>query len=280
VIFRVTDIETVPDLEVWTRGRPKYDVVPSVRRSTIAGGGVVEEEVLQGVEVDQLPPPYACRVVAISYVDVGHDPSRESRYYFDRCYSECAWSADGSRARADAAEYRLLSTFGAAMESTPDAHLVTWNGRTFDLPVIAMRSMGHKISCGWYYKNKDVRYRYSEVGHLDLMDFLSDYGACRFMKLGDVARLCGLPGKTDMSGDKVSVLHEEARRDPARSAELQARVARYCLQDSLQTALLFLRTRHHCGKVDAVTHDLALATFRDSPSVRDAIDLNWERLVL
>ena len=280
MIFRVTDLETVPDHEVWTPGRPRYEIVPSVRRDRDEKGNVVEESILKGVEVDQIPPPYACRVVAVSYVDVAFEADSESKYRFDRCYGECLWSADGSRARADAAEHQLLSTFGGSMDGTLDVHLVTWNGRTFDLPVVAMRSLYHKIACPWYYKNRDVRYRYSEQGHLDLMDFLSDYGSSRFMKLGDVARLCGLPGKTDMSGDKVSDLHAEAARDPSRSAELQSKVSRYCLQDSLQTALVFLRTRHLLGKVTPETHNLALRTFRDSPSVTGAIDLDWDRLLL
>jgi hypothetical protein len=269
MIFRVLDIETVPDDTVWTMGDPSYRLVPSP----------IQVAAVSAVPIEPFPPPHACRVVALSYVDVGMDPAKESRYYFDRCYSECLWSSDVSQARADAAEHRLLETFSAAM-TDPAVTLVTWNGRGFDLPVISMRSLGHKIACGWYYKNRDVRYRFSEDGHLDLMDFLGDYGACRNMKLGDLARLCGLPGKTDMSGDKVADLYAEAVKNPLRSEALQVKVARYCLQDSLQTALLFLRTRYHLGKIDALTHNLALGTFRASPSVTDAIDLDWDRLLL
>ena len=273
MIFRVLDIETVPDDTVWTKGDPSYRLAPST----------VEVASVVALPVDPFPPPHACRVVAVSYVDVVMDPAKESRYYFDRYYSECLWSTDGGRSpsqsRADAAERRLLATFSVSMLD-PAITLVTWNGRCFDLPVISMRSLGHKIACGWYYKNRDVRYRFSEDGHLDLMDFLGDYGACRNMRLGDLARLCGLPGKTDMSGDKVDVLYTEAQRDPSRSEELQAKVARYCLQDSLQTAFIFLRTRFHLGKIDALTHNLALGTFRKSPSVTDAIDLDWDRLLL
>jgi hypothetical protein len=231
--------------------------------------------------VEPFPPPQAHRVVAISYVDIVFDPSTEPRYRLDRCYTECRWAADV--AGADIEEAKLLRAFSSAME-TPDQHsihLVTWNGRGFDLPVISMRSIKHKIPCGWYYREKDVRYRYSAEGHCDLMDFLSDFGSARQMKLDDFCKLIGLPGKTDMSGDKVLDQYLLAMKMPSVQAEeIQAKVARYCLQDTVQTALAFLRTRHHFGKISATSHDASLATFRDSPSVGAALDIDWAKLVL
>ena len=279
MIFRVTDIETIPDESVWTRGDPAYRLVGMPAPSACVPEGCGLAYGAGAMQIEPFPPPQACRVVAISYVDIVLDPARESRYYFDHCYTECLWAASDSQARADAAEHQLLKTFSVAM-ADPVVNLVTWNGRGFDLPVLSMRSLKHKIPFGWYYENRDMRYRFSAEGHLDLMDFLGDYGAYRNMKLGDLARLCGLPGKTNMSGDQVDAYYEEARQSPARSEELQRKVARYCLQDSLQTALIFLRTRFHLGKVDAMTHNLALGTFRASPSITDALDLDWDRLLL
>ena len=214
--------------------------------------------------------------MAISCVDLGFDAARESRYWLDNCWTDCRWAAGAEE--ADAQEAVLLAGFAHAMETTRDVHLITWNGRSFDLPVIVMRSLKHKISSPWYYKDRDVRYRYSTEGHLDLMDFLGDYGATRYMRLGDFARLCGLPGKTDMSGDQVAVLHAQALADPSLDAELRARVARYCLQDTLQTALVHLRGLHLRGKITPQTHDAVLETFRSSPEVAAAIDLPWDRL--
>jgi hypothetical protein len=69
-------------------------------------------------------------------------------------------------------------------------------------------------------------------------------------------------------------------RDPAGSEARQARTARYCLQDSIQTALGWLRTRHHVGKVTAESHNAALATFRESPVIASAIDINWDLLMV
>jgi predicted PolB exonuclease-like 3'-5' exonuclease len=266
VIFRVIDIETVVDESVWTQGKPKYQIAPS----PVVVAGVTAEL------VDVVPPPHACRVVAISCVDLGFDPARESRYWLDSCWTACRWASPDSG--ADAQEALLLAAFAHAMETTRDVHLVTWNGRTFDLPVLAMRSLKHKIAASWYYKDRDVRYRYSTEGHLDLMDFLGDYGATRFMKLGDIARLCGLPGKTDTTGTDVAEIYASAQASPAKSDVLRARVARYCLQDTLQTALVHLRALHLRGKITPETHDAVLETFRASSEVAAAIDLPWDRL--
>jgi hypothetical protein len=281
IIFRATDIETLDDPEAWTRGDPTYKLVAMPAPSACVPEGNHLAYGAGAMASDQIPPPYACRVVSISYVDVCFDPARTPKCWFDRCFTDCRWDVDGCRERADMLEYGLLKSFGDDMAAAgTSVNLVTWNGRGFDLPVIMMRSLRHRLACGWYYANRDMRYRFSPEGHCDLMDFLSDYGAARFMKLGDVARSIGLPGKTDMSGDKVSVLYAQACADRSMSEELQAKTARYCLQDSIQTAILWLRTRHLLGKFDADTHNAVLATFRESVTVTAAIDIDWDRLML
>ena len=229
------------------------------------------------LKVEPFPPPHAQRVVAISYVDVSFDPAANPKYQFLRCYSECRWSREESG--LDLEEHKLLSTFAGAIG--PDVHFVSWNGRTFDLPVIVMRSFKHRIACGWYYSTKDVRYRYSTEGHLDLMDFYSDYGATRPMKLHEAARLMGLPGKTDMSGASIEKIFKGSVADLNSDLEsIQASVGRYCLQDSIQTAIVWARSRFHIGKITATTYNQVLETFRSSPSVTNAIDLDWDSLCL
>ena len=126
--------------------------------------------------------------------------------------------------------------FGAAQ--VDGATLVSWAGRAFDLPVLALRALKHGVPWGWYYGTKSIRYRYSDEGHCDLMDALSDYGASRSLSLNDAAHLVGLPGKTDMDGSKVADVVARGEDQVA-----QDRVARYCAHDVLQTALVFLRSR-------------------------------------
>jgi hypothetical protein len=228
---------------------------------------------------EPFPPPHACRVVAISWVDVALDCEKSPRYRFDGMMRLCRWSLSGD----PSVERGLLSVFGESTQEQASASglcLVSWNGRGFDLPVINLRSLMHGISCRWYYENKDVRYRYSAEGHLDLMDFLGDFGAARNMKLGDVARLVGLPGKKgEVTGSSV---HDVYRETLDRSSDLDfwsrkiAEVGSYCLQDTLQTAIIFLRTRYHLGKIDVDEYHRCLDTFSSNPDVRAAIDVDWE----
>jgi predicted PolB exonuclease-like 3'-5' exonuclease len=111
--------------------------------------------------------------------------------------------------------------------------LVTYNGRGFDLPVLALRSLRHGVAMSWYYKGR-VRHRYSEEGHLDLCDMLSDHGAARSLSLDAVARLIGLPGKVGVDGSQVEGLYRAGQLESIKS---------YCLADVAQTSLLFLRFR-------------------------------------
>jgi predicted PolB exonuclease-like 3'-5' exonuclease len=276
--FRVFDIETVPDDSVWTPGEPKWRWEASSQVNSPWTRLVGPEKTVL-VREDPFPPPHACRVVAISWVDVVLDAEHSPRYRFASMGSECRWSLTAGPVE----ERDLLRWFGESTQALSDEGglcLVTWNGRGFDLPVINLRSLMHGIPCKWYYSDRDVRYRYSTEGHLDLMDFLGDYGAARNMKLGDVARLVGLPGKTgEVRGSSI---HDVYRETLARAGDSEfcvgkmAGVARYCLQDSLQTALIFLRSRHHLGKVDRDEYHACLDTFAGNVVVNEAIQVEWD----
>src|SRR6185369_13012169 len=141
--------------------------------------------------------------------------------------------ASGGTGTPDERERVLLEDFSRFVGRARPV-LVTYNGRSFDLPVIAMRALCHGVSLGWYYRDRNVRYRYSEEGHIDLCDWLADHGATRSGSLDAVARLIGLPGKVGVDGSQVEGLYK--------AGEL-ASIQRYCLADVAQTALLFLRFR-------------------------------------
>jgi hypothetical protein len=76
-----------------------------------------------------------------------------------------------------------------------------------------------------------------------------------------------------MDGGKVEGLVKE---DPDGTKHREG-IARYCLQDALQTALIFLRTRHHLGILTAAEYHASLDTFAESPFVRDAITIDWSK---
>lgn len=200
----ILDIETVPDVERWQRPEwPQAEGAPPPPKA------------------DVFPPIWAHRIIVIGCLLLDH------RYRLKRIGVIHA-PADGT---PDHRERTLLVELSAFM--TRDRPLiVTYNGRSFDLPVIAMRSLCHAVSLGWYYRDRDVRARYSGAGHLDLCDWLADHGATRAGKLDQVARLIGLPGKVGIDGSQVEGLFTRG--------ELGA-IEQYCLADVAQTALLFLR---------------------------------------
>lgn len=280
MLFRVADIETVPDRRFWSGGEKRWRLLPADRRASGEESYTVSGDVRLCAE-PQFAPPQAQRVVAVAWCDVEMDPASQPKAYrFVSCESRSDWAAaSDTEAGAACAERGLVRRFRDAMVERP-ATLVTWNGRCFDLPVLAARALHLGVPWGWYYDDRDVRYRYSSSGHLDLMDFLSDYGACRTMKLDDAARLVGLPGK-DVPGeehfDGSMVEGVVARGDVAKNKTL---VARYCLQDVLQTALVFLRTRYHLEIVTAEGHAVGVASFCGSPQVTEALPIDWSRLLL
>ena len=130
-------------------------------------------------------------------------------------------------------EAELLRGFATYVdEKRPN--LITYNGRSFDLPVIALRCLRHGIPLRFYYDDRDYRHRYSEAGHFDLCDFLAEHGATRPMGLDAMARLIGLPGKIGVDGSQVEGLYNAGQLEAIRD---------YCLADVAQTAFLLLRVR-------------------------------------
>ena len=127
--------------------------------------------------------------------------------------------------------------------------LVSFNGRGFDLPVIVARCLRHGVSFHYYYEDRDLRYRFSPNGHLDLMDFLSDFGATRAVSLDTYTKLIGLPGKVGVDGKDVGPLVHEGRIQE---------VYDYCLCDVVQTTGLLLRVQLLRGLLDREGYQRAM----------------------
>lgn len=134
----------------------------------------------------------------------------------------------------------LLSDFSRVLEERRPC-LVTFNGRGFDMPVIATRCLRHGVPLRHYYRSRDVRYRYSPEGHLDLMDYVADFGAAKPSKLDVIAKLCGMPGKVGFDGKDVGPLVHAGRIEEVRN---------YCLCDVAQTAGVFLRVQLVRGELE------------------------------
>jgi len=204
--YLVLDIETIPDVDRWAR--PETDD----GRATF-------------------PPTWAHRIIVIGCLWLDAD------YQLKRL----GVVGQGDHQGDDAGERDLLVDFSRWVGKARPV-LVTYNGRTFDLPVIALRALCHGVPLPWYYREKGVRYRYSEDGHMDLCDWLADHGATRTGSLDAIARLIGLPGKVGVDGSQVEGMFRAGKLDAIQS---------YCLADVAQTALLFLRFRLLQGGLDA-----------------------------
>ena len=114
--------------------------------------------------------------------------------------------------------------------------LISFNGRSFDMPMLLIRALKYNISIPAYFDNSDkwnnYRSRYSEDYHLDLMDVLGGYGAVRGLKLDTLAQMSGLPGKFDVHGDEVYKLYFDG--------EIR-KIKEYCESDVLNTYWLWLK---------------------------------------
>ncbi len=139
-----------------------------------------------------------------------------------------AFGGDGGATPDEAQVLREFSEFVGKRRPT----LVTFNGRRFDLPVLANRMLKHGVPFPAYYATRNYRYRYSDEGHIDLADLMTDYGASRMPSLDALAQLVGMPGKMQVDGSKVQSMFEQGRHEEIRD---------YCLHDVVQTTYVFLR---------------------------------------
>jgi predicted PolB exonuclease-like 3'-5' exonuclease len=161
-----------------------------------------------------------------------------------------------------AADYRLLDIialdephyrshvmtdhFWRGWEAYKRPTLVTFNGRTFDVPLLELAAFRYGLSLpGWFALNAKTydqpRNRYNTEAHLDLHDLLTNFGAARFSGgLNLAANLLGKPGKMDVQGYMVQDLYEAGQL---------AEINDYCRCDVLDTYFVFLRTAVMLGQL-------------------------------
>lgn len=121
---------------------------------------------------------------------------------------------------------------------------VTFNGRSFDLPLMEMAAYRYGISLPKWFSDdgyKSPRNRFNSNAHLDLQELLTNYGAARLNGgLNLAAQLLGKPGKMDLRGDQVQQQFDDG--------ELQS-ISDYCRCDVLDTYFVFLRSMVLCGRM-------------------------------
>ncbi len=162
----------------------------------------------------------------------------------------------------DEPEYRphvITEHFWRGWEAYRRPTLVTFNGRTFDVPLMELAAFRYGVSVPSWFDLKarsfeQRRNRYNTQSHIDLYDLLTNFGASRFTGgLNLAANLLGKPGKMDVQGDMVQDMFEAGRL---------AEINDYCRCDVLDTYFVFLRTRVLLGEITLTAEQDLIAETR------------------
>lgn len=147
-------------------------------------------------------------------------------------------------------EKQLVREFWRFEESF-DGVLVSFNGRGFDLPVLELMALRYGISAPKYFEGPNSPRLRNAVRHLDLYDWLCNFGATGLRGgLDLLLKMVGQPGKTTLDGSRVQEYFEAGRI---------GEIHRYCRSDVLQTYLLFLRVELIRGRLDEAMYRSAQA---------------------
>jgi predicted PolB exonuclease-like 3'-5' exonuclease len=212
----VWDIETVPDL----------------RGYAAANGmsGTTDDEVLAAIG-DKFPKHIYHSIVCIGAL-VSH---RE----------QGAWIVDalGAPHVGERTEKQLIAAFVEKIaELSPQ--LVTFNGNSFDLPVLRYRAMINEVSAPGLLARPYFN-RYSDDA-LDLCDVLSSFSSQGKATLNELSKIMGLPGKPDgTDGGEVHRYFCEGRIKE---------IADYCETDIVNTYRIWLRYALFRGRLNPGDH--------------------------
>lgn len=207
----VWDIETVPDLRGFAAANDL--------------GGKSDDEI-RAVLGDKFPKHIYHSIVCIGALVARRDPER--------------WVVEalGAPHCGERSEKELIAAFvGRIAELTPQ--LVTFNGNSFDLPVLRYRALVNSapapgLSARPYFN------RYTEDA-VDLCDVLSAFSSQGKATLHEICRVMGLPGKPDgMDGSEVAQYHRDGRIQD---------IADYCESDVVNTYRVWLRYELFRGKL-------------------------------
>ena len=157
--------------------------------------------------------------------------------------------------------------------------LVTFNGRTFDLPLLELAAFRYGIGVSpWFDASAKAysqpRNRYNTQAHIDVQDLLTNFGATRFNGgLNLAASLLGKPGKMAVQGHMVQDMFNEGRL---------SEINDYCRCDVLDTYFVFLRSRVLVGELSVEAeqelidqaHSWLSEQATDSPAYASYLE-NW-----
>ena len=128
---------------------------------------------------------------------------------------------------------------GKPAELSPQ--LITFNGSSFDLPVLRYRAMVHRVAAPGLAA-RPYFHRYTEDA-INLCDVLSSFSSQAKATLHELCRVMGLPGKPDgMTGAEVEKYYRDGRI---------REITDYCESDVLNTYRVWLRYELFRGRLSA-----------------------------
>ena len=229
----IFDIETIPDEEAAINLlNISENATKSEKREALKNYHL---EITDGKN-DFLRQPFH-KVVAISFLEA--DIIRENG---EERYELTNIKSGGT---AESSEEDLIKGFFNYLKrKTP--RFVSFNGRTFDFPVLKYRAMKYRVSAPWLYKIGDkwnnYSQRYSLDWHCDLLEAFSDFGASSRIKMNEICSILNLPGKTGIDGSKVMDYFDQGKIEDIRN---------YCESDVINTYLLYLHYQHFTGTISS-----------------------------
>src|ERR1700746_730405 len=135
---------------------------------------------------------------------------------------------------------------------------ITFNGHSFDLPVLRYRAMVNRLSAAGL-QVRQYFHRYTDDA-LDLCDVLVSYVPGGKVKLDEVSKILGLTGKPDgVDGSRVEEMVLAGQIDE---------VARYCESDVLNTYRVWLIYELFRGSITAAELDWSESQIRDFVATR------------
>jgi len=217
--YLVFDIEAIPDGNLVAKVRfPGQEISPqeAIRLAQ-------DQEKAKSPTGSDFLPPTLQKPISICVIRVGKDFLPRNIGILDD---------------SDGVDGSLVQKFWFGINRYPQAQLVTFNGRGYDVPLLELAAFELGIPAKNHYDLSRKRYY---TYHIDIMDWMSNYRAFTLTGgLNLLAKKLGLPGKFDVSGDKVYELYQEGKLHEINS---------YCLCDTLDTYFVFLRTRVMSGEI-------------------------------
>jgi 3'-5' exonuclease len=164
------------------------------------------------------------------------------------------WAVDalGAPHVGERTEKQLISAFCEKIaELKPQ--LVTFNGNTFDLPVLRYRAMIHGVAAPGLAARPYFN-RYTEDA-VDLCDILSSFAPHTKASLNELSKIMGMPGKPEgIDGNEVERYFLESRIKE---------IADYCETDVVNTYRVWLRYELFRGRLSENEHQASERSLAD-----------------